>query len=71
MLQKEVFQRFIDHIFNFDQSLPNLLYSYQMTSFESFIFFESKNFESVQGDYFKIVFRPVSPEEITNFYYGK
>lgn len=52
-------------------SLPYLLYSYQITSFESFMFFESKNFESIENDYFKVVFRPVSPEEITAFYYGK
>lgn len=42
-----------------------------MTSFESFKFYESKNFESIEGDYFKIVFRPVNPEEIAAFYYGK
>jgi hypothetical protein len=35
------------------------------------MFFESKNFESIQGDYFKVVFRPVNPDEITTFYYGK
>jgi hypothetical protein len=48
-----------------------LLYSYQFTTFESFMFFESKNFESIERDYFKVVFRPVSPEELTTFYYGK
>ena len=35
------------------------------------MFFESKNFESIEGDYFKVVFRPVNPDEITTFYYGK
>lgn len=48
-----------------------MLYSYQMTSFEPFIFFESKNFESLDRDYFKVVFRPVSQEEIQLFYNGK
>ena len=47
------------------------MYSYHLTSFESFLFFESKNFESIGGDYFKVVFRPVSPDEISTFYYGK
>jgi hypothetical protein len=35
------------------------------------MFFESKNFESIERDYFKVVFRPVSAEELTTFYYGK
>lgn len=48
-----------------------MLFAHQMVNFESFLFLESKNFESINGDYFKIVFRPVSKDEISQFYYGK
>ena len=40
-------------------------------TFDNFIFFESKNFESIERDYFRIVFRPVSQEELAKFYQGK
>lgn len=58
-------------MFTYEQSLPTLIYSYHITTFEAFLFFESQNFETIQGDYYKIVFRPVSPEEIQSAYYGK
>jgi hypothetical protein len=58
-------------MFIYEQSLPNLIYSYHITNFETFLFFESNNFETIEGDYYKIVFRPVSPEEIQTSYYGK
>ena len=45
--------------------LPVLLYSFEIASFESFIIFESKNFESIERNYYKIVVKPVSPEEIS------
>jgi hypothetical protein len=62
---------YLNHMFTYEQSLPTLIYSYHITTFEAFLFFESKNFETIQGDYYKIVFRPVSPEEIQSAYYGK
>lgn len=39
--------------------------------FDSFIFFESKQFESVENDYFKIVFRPSNTVEWEEFYMQK
>lgn len=42
-----------------------------MTSFDSFLFFESKNFESIERDYFKVVFRPVTQDEIAHFLLAK
>jgi hypothetical protein len=62
---------YLNHMFTYEHSLPTLIYSYQIATFETFLFFESKNFETIEGDYYKIVFRPVSPEEIQTSYYGK
>lgn len=35
------------------------------------MFYESKNFESVNQDYYKIIYRPSTHEEIQAFYYTK
>ena len=40
-------------------------------NFESFVFFQCANFESIEGDYFKIVFRPVNVNEWDKFYFDK
>lgn len=53
-----------------DNSLPAWLFDVQ-PNFESFIFFECANFESIEGDYFKIVFRPVNVNEWDKFYFEK
>lgn len=39
--------------------------------FDTFLFYESKQFESVENDYFKIVFRPSNQLEWETFYNGK
>jgi hypothetical protein len=39
--------------------------------FDTFVFFESKQFESVENDYFKIVFRPSNTVEWEEFYMQK
>jgi hypothetical protein len=70
-LGSEVAMEYLNHMFTVEQSLPYLIYAQQITSFESFLFYESKNFETIEGDYYKVVFRPVSPEEILIFYQGK
>jgi hypothetical protein len=67
-INEEIFVNFINAGFTYDMILPTLLYNYQMTTFDNFLFYESKNFESVERDYFKIVFRPVNQEEIALFY---
>ena len=38
-----------------DNSLPAWLFDVQ-PNFESFLFYESENFESIEGNYFQIVF---------------
>lgn len=48
-----------------------LLYQDSIQSFEKFTFSDSKNFESINGDYFKLVVKPFTSEEIFDFYYGK
>jgi hypothetical protein len=35
------------------------------------MFYEAKNFESLEKDYYKITQRPITPEEIDQFYYSK
>ena len=40
-------------------------------NFESFLFIESDNFESTNGDYFQIVFRPANVHEWDKFYFDK
>lgn len=63
---------FINMAFTHDLILPTLLYNYQMgPAFDNFLFYESPNFESIERDYFKVVFRPVTQEELALFYQGK
>jgi hypothetical protein len=65
----QVFQGFIETAFTQDMILPTLIYGYQMgPTFDNFLFFESKNFESIERDYFKVVFRPVTKVELAQFY---
>jgi hypothetical protein len=62
---KEVYLGYLSSMFaNYGLCVPQLLYSYQFLNFDSFLFYESKNFESIQRDYFKILFRPVTQEEL-------
>ncbi|CDW76484.1 snf2 chromatin remodeling protein [Stylonychia lemnae] len=49
-------------------SVLTWLYTYHLQSFETFMFFESKNFESINRDYYQIVFRPTTSNEIQEFY---
>ena len=53
-----------------DNSLPAWLFDVQ-PNFETFLFYESANFESVDGDYFQIVFRPANVNEWDKFYFDK
>lgn len=63
---------FINIAFTHDMILPTLLYNYTMgPTFDNFLFYESKNFESIERDYFRVVFRPVSQDELALFYQGK
>ena len=48
------------------------LYSYLLEApFDSFLFFESPSFESINRDYYQIVYRPTTHEEIKAAYYAK
>ena len=47
------------------------LYTYQIDSFEQFEFYDSKSFESINKDYYKIIYKPTTYEEIDSFYYKK
>ena len=42
-----------------------------MGSFDSFLFFESKSFESINRDYFKVVMKPTTSDEMHHFYFNK
>lgn len=63
-LPAEHYINYLNHLFSYNQILPYLIYAPQICSFDIFLFFESRNFESINRDYYKIVFRPVSQEEI-------
>eukprot|EP00347_Sterkiella_histriomuscorum_P015404 403357149 len=67
----EFFQDLVVNSIMTYNSLMLWLFSYHLQSFETFNFFESKNFESIQQDYYKIVYRPTTSEEIKQFYYAK
>jgi len=47
--------------------LPKLLYAEEITDFTGFLFFESKGMESIEGNYYKLIVKPVSPSEILQF----
>jgi len=53
-----------------ETKLPAWLYDVSV-QFDTFVFFESKQFESVENDYFKIVFRPSNQVEWETFYMAK
>lgn len=51
-----------------DDHLPMWMATVQ-PDFTTFKFIESPNFDSVNSDYFKIVFRPVNEKEWDTFYF--
>jgi hypothetical protein len=51
--------------------LFNWLFAFRIDTFETFLFIEAKNFESLEGDYYKVINKPLSYEEISGFYYNK
>jgi hypothetical protein len=53
-----------------EPKLPAWIYDVSV-QFDTFVFFESKQFESVENDYFKIVFRPSNTVEWEEFYMQK
>lgn len=40
-------------------------------SFEFFIFFEAANFEKINQDYYKIIYKPITYDEIQTFSFRK
>lgn len=51
--------------------LPQLLYAEEISDFGAFKFYESRGMESIEGNYYKLVVKPVSPDEIQQFQQAK
>lgn len=62
---------FIEYISVKVPTIRDWLYAGTIESFEGFEFYASKSFESINNDYYKIIYKPTTYEEIDAFYNKK